>query len=192
MQFEELKELLARNRSYRRFDQSNKIAFTLLEDITGLATLCASGRNLQPLKYRIVNNEAECEKIFKQLGWAGYLKDWDGPAEGERPVAYIVQCLDTSLTTNPMCDEGLQLEAITLGAVSKGLGTCIIKSFNTEELKRILDLPNHLIPTHVVACGIPIETVKIEPIADNDIKYWRDSEGVHHVPKRGVQEILVK
>lgn len=91
-----------------------------------------------------------------------------------------------------MCDEGLQLEAVTLGAVAMGLGTCIIKSFNASELKTILKLANNLQPTHVVAIGYPVEQVEIEQIKDGDIKYWRDADGIHHVPKRGLEEILVK
>ncbi len=192
MEFNELKELLIKNRSYRRFDQSKEISYETLKDIVSLSTLCASGRNLQPLKYRIVNNPKECAIVFPLLAWAGYLKDWAGPEYGERPTAYLIQCLDLSLTDNPMCDEGLQLEALTLGATASGLGTCIIKSFNQIKLKEILDIPESLNPTYIVALGYPAEQAVLEPIKDGDIKYWRDPNGIHHVPKRGLEEILVK
>ncbi len=192
MEFKELKELLTKNRSYRRFDQSLKITDTDLREIVNLATLCASGRNLQPLKYKAVNDPAVCAEIFSYLAWAGYLADWAGPAEGERPTAYIVQCLDKELTTNPLCDEGLQLEALTLGAVAKGYGTCIIKSFNLVEISRILGLDSNLTPSYVIALGVPVEEVIIEPMRDGNVKYWRDENGIHHVPKRGIEEILVK
>lgn len=192
MEFNELKELLAKNRSYRRFDQSQKISDKELQEIAGLATLCASGRNLQPLKYKLVNDEALCAELFQHLAWAGYLTDWDGPVVGERPVAYIVQCLDENLTKNPMCDEGLQLEALTLGAVVKGYGTCIIKSFNLSKIVEILELDPSLKPTYVVALGVPKEEVVLEPMINGDIKYWRDDKGLHHVPKRGLEEILIK
>lgn len=192
MEFDNLKDLLAKNRSYRRFDQSHKISPESLVKIIELATLCASGRNLQPIKYKIVSTEDDCEKIFHTLAWAGYLTDWNGPQEGERPSAYLVQCLDKNLTDNPMCDEGLQLEAITLGAVAFGLGTCIIKSFNPKKIIDILNLPENICPTHIVALGYPAEQVVIEPMKDGDIKYWRDKNSVHHVPKRGIKEILVK
>lgn len=192
MEFNELRELLVKNRSYRRFDQSRKISADELREIADLATLCASGRNLQPLKYKLVNDEAICAELFAHLAWAGYLTDWAGPEEGERPVAYIVQCLDESLTKNPMCDEGLQLEALTLGAVAKGYGTCIIKSFNLPKIVEILKLEPSLKPTYVIALGVPKEDVVLEPMVDGDIKYWRDEKGIHHVPKRGIEEILVK
>ncbi len=191
MEFKELKELLERNRSYRRFKQEERISREILAELASLACLCASGRNLQPLKYRLVEEAGECDSVFPLLGWAGYLADWCGPAEGERPAAYIVQCLDRGLTSDPMCDEGLQLEAITLGAVSRGFGSCIVKSFDRKELARILELPEDIEPRHVIALGVPAEEVRLEPMKDGDCRYWRDERGIHHVPKRGACEILL-
>ena len=144
------------------------------------------------MKYRIVSSESECAEVFPLLAWAGYLSDWDGPAEGERPAAYLIQCLDLGLTQNPMCDDGLQLEAISLGAVAMGYGGCIIKSFNKEKLAEVLGLPEHLEPRYVLALSVPVEKVEIKPMKAGDIKYWRDAEGVHYVPKRSLKEILVK
>lgn len=191
MDFKELKELLTRNRSYRRFNENIQVSSGDLRDIVSLATLTASGRNLQPLKYVIVNDKNKCDEIFPALAWAGYLTDWDGPEEGERPAAYLVQCLDLSLTENLLCDDGLQLEALSLGAVAKNLGTCIIKSFNKSKIKEALALPEHLDPRYVLALGVPVEEVVLEPMIGNEIKYWRDEEKVHHVPKRNLSEILV-
>ncbi len=192
MEYKELRELMEHNRSYRRFDESRDISTAELEKIVELCRFCASGRNLQPLKYRIVNTPEECGKIFPHLAWAGYLTEWPGPEPGERPTAYIVQCLDEELTGNPMCDDGLQLEAITLGAVSLGMGACIIKSFNKNAIAECLGLNDTLAPLHVVALGVPVEDVVIEAMKDGDIKYWRDDEKIHHVPKRSLEEILVK
>ena len=166
-----------------------------LKEIVGLTRFCASGRNLQPLKYTIVNQKSQCDQIFTILKWAGYLTDWDGPKEGERPTAYIVQFLDTNITKNPLCDEGLQLQAITLGAVAMGYGACIIKSFNVAKLQEILGTDGYLQPTYVVALGKPVEKVVIENLtisSEEGIKYYRDTDGTHHVPKRTLDEILVK
>lgn len=192
MEYKELKELLIRNRSYRRFDESKRISEGTLVDLVDLCRYCASGRNLQPLKYRVVATPEECEKVFPYLAWAGYLTDWAGPEAGERPAAYIVQCLDKDLTDNPMCDDGLHLEALTLGCTSGGLGTCIIKSFDRDKLRAVLKLPENLEPLHVLALGVPVEDVVIEDMKDGNIKYWRDEKRIHHVPKRSLKEILVK
>lgn len=189
--FESLKELLLRNRSIRRFDESRKIDGESLKDIVSLTTLCASGRNAQPLKYRIANYDKECAAIFPLLAWAGYYTDWDGPEEGQRPTAYIIQCLDTSITSNPLCDEGLQLEALTLGATSLGLSGCIIKSFKPT-ISDVLNLPNHIKPVYVIALGYAAEKAHIVPLKeDGDYKYYRDENDTQCVPKRSILEILI-
>lgn len=192
--FEILKELLKSDRSYRRFDETQRIRREALLKLIELTRYCASGRNLQPMKYYIADDTVILDKIFPVLKWAGYLTDWDGPGEGERPTAYIIQCLDTSITKNYLCDDGIQLQAITLGAVAEGLGCCIIKSFNVIKLKEILGLEEYLEPLYVVAIGKPIEKVEIEDKymdEKNNIKYYRSSDGVHHVPKRMLEELVI-
>lgn len=189
-----LKDLLKIDRSYRRFNENYQIERETLLKIIELTRYCASGRNLQPMKYYIVNEMEGCTNIFPLLKWAGYLTDWDGPAEGERPTAYIIQCLDTSLTKNYLCDDGIQLQTITLGAVSEGLGCCIIKSFNTVKLKEVLEISDNLEPLYVVAIGKPVEKVVIEDMdsqSKDEIKYYRTSDGIHHVPKRVLEELII-
>lgn len=192
--FEILTELLKKDRSYRRFDESQFVERESLLRLVELTRFCASGRNLQPMKYYIVNESEICDKIFPLLKWAGYLPDWDGPEKGERPTAYLVQCLDTSLTKNYLCDDGIQLQTITLGAVAEGLGCCIIKSFNAIKVKEILDLADSLEPIYVVAIGKPIEKVVIEDMEsqeNRDIRYYRSGDGIHHVPKRALEELII-
>ena len=191
--FELIKELLKKDRSIRRF-KDTPIARETLEELVGLTRYCASGRNLQPLKYKIIVDAAERELIFPHLKWAGYLADWEGPEEGERPMAYLVQCLDTGLTANCLCDEGLQLQALTLGAAALGIGGCIIKSFNAPKLKEIFSIADELQPVYVLALGFPGETVVIEDISGNnsdDIKYFRTPDSIHHVPKRELKSLLI-
>lgn len=193
--FEIVKKLLIEDRSIRRFDSSKDISVDTLKDLVGLTRYCASGRNLQPLKYRIVNDREECERVFPALKWAGYLPDWDGPVESERPVAYLVQCLDTRLTGNLLCDDGLQLQAITLGARALGIGGCIIKSFNVEMIKQSLQLEDYYKPIYVLALGYPVEKVEIEDMSGNlegEVKYYRTPDKVHHVPKRPLSELLIR
>lgn len=192
--FELLRELLKGDRSYRRFQEDFKIERDILVKCVELTRYCASGRNLQPLKYYIVHDSEICSKIFPLLKWAGYLTDWDGPEAGERPSAYLIQCLDTAITKNYLSDDGIQLQAITLGAVAQGLGCCIIKSFNLVELKEVLQLADNFEPLYVLAIGKPVEKVVIEDIRENSadkIKYYRTPEGIHHVPKRPVTDLII-
>ena len=79
-----------------------------------------------------------------------------------------------------------------LGAVEKGLGGCIIGSVNKKGLNKDLAIPDYLNILLVVALGRPRETVVIEEVGtDGDIRYWRDGEGVHHVPKRKLDHIII-
>lgn len=191
---ESLKELLKSNRSYRRFDESRLISESTLHELVGLTRYCPSARNLQPIRYRMVTAPEEREAIFPTLKWAGYLTDWDGPAPGERPSAYLIQCLDTSLTSNCLCDDGLQLEAITLGAAALGIHGCIIKAFNAQEIISALHLPEKYKPLYVLALGHPAETVRLtdtDGTHDADIRYYRTPDSTHVVPKRPTEELII-
>lgn len=186
-----LKELLLKNRSYRRFYQDVRISSRELTDLVGLTCYCASGRNAQALKYKPVTDSELCDRVFHNLAWAGYLKDWDGPEEGERPSAYLIQLLDTSIVENCLCDDGIQAQTILLGAVEKGYGGCIIKAFKNEPLREVLLLPEHLKIMYVIALGKPKETVILEEMKEGDYKYWREADGSHHVPKRNVEDLII-
>jgi nitroreductase len=190
--FQIIKDCLHSNRSYRRFDSKRLIEQSVLTDLVNLTRFCASAMNKQPLRYRIVHSQEECAKVFPLLKWAGYLKSWDGPIESERPVAYIIQCLDTDCTPSlSSCDAGLHLEAITMGMTALGLGGCIIKAFNPTDIANILSLPPNISPQHVLAIGYPIETVVIEDMTDDNVEYWRDDKNTHHVPKRSLKDIII-
>lgn len=185
-------DIVKRNRSYRRFYQHKPIDRKELIDLVGLARFCPTGRNLQPLKFFLSNDELLNKKIYPSLAWAGYIKDWDGPVEGERPSAYIVILEDRRISESTQWDQGIMAQTIMLGATEKGLGGCIIASVRKEDLSRTLDLPEHLKVVLVLALGYPKEEVVIEQMPENgSAVYWRDSQGVHHVPKRDLDELIV-
>ncbi|MBZ4658727.1 MAG: nitroreductase family protein [Desulfacinum sp.] len=187
------RELVIQNRSYRRFDETHAVARDTLVELVDLARMTASAANRQPLKYILSADPETNARIFPTLAWAAYLKDWPGPAEGERPTAYIVVLLDTTITENPFCDDGIAAQTMLLGAVEKGLGGCIIASVRKDELRKALNIPEHLQIRFVIALGKPAETVVLEELPpDGDIRYWRDGEGRHHVPKRSLKELIVR
>ncbi len=187
-----LKELVLKNRSYRRFYQESAIEHETLVELVDLARLAASALNLQPLKYILSCDPQKNALIFQHLSWASYLKDWPGPAEGERPSAYIIILGDTEITKSFGCDHGIAAQNILLGAVEKGLGGCMIANVRRRELCEALKIPARYEVLLVIALGKPKEKVVIEPVApDGNIKYWRDSQGVHHVPKRSLSEIII-
>ncbi|MDE6380451.1 MAG: nitroreductase family protein, partial [Muribaculaceae bacterium] len=159
--FKSLRRLIAEDRTVRRFKENVAIQKETLVSLVELTRYCHSGRNAQPLKYVIVNDPELREKIFPALKWAGYFKDWDGPEPGERPAAYLIQCLDTYYGKECLCDDGLQLEAICLGMRTLDLGGCIIKAFNAPLVSQILALDERFQPRYVLALGYPSEEVRI-------------------------------
>lgn len=192
--FENLKELLKINRSVRRFDGARSIGESELKKLVELVRYCASARNMQPLRYRMVTEPSECERIFPALKWAGYLTDWDGPEEAERPTAYLIQCIDSELSNNCLCDDGLQLEAITLGASALGIHGCIIKAFNAAKVAEELSIPERYKPLYVLALGYPAEAVRLtdtDGTTNADIRYYRTADGTHIVPKRPLSELII-
>jgi nitroreductase len=187
-----IKDIIRRTRTYRRFHESYKVEYKVLEQLIELARLSPSGANKQPLKYLLYNTEAECQQIFPCTAWAGYLKDWPGPEQGERPSAYIIIVGDTSISESFGVDHGIAAQSIMLGATEAGLGGCIIGSIKREELRKELKIPSRYEILLILALGKTIENIVIEEIKDGDVKYWRDADKVHHVPKRNLNELILK
>lgn len=187
-----IKDLIQKNRSYRRFYEDQRIDGELLEELVDLARNSASAGNKQALKY-ILSTSGEMNRvIFPHLSWAGYLKEWDGPEQGERPAAYIIILGDTRISDNFYCDEGIAAQSITLGAAEKGLGGCIIGSIDRKRLRKRLKIKKILKIRLIIALGKPKEKVVLEEAKGGNIRYWRDKEDVHHVPKRPLEEVILK
>lgn len=187
------KDLILRNRSYRRFYEEVPVPVEKLKEFIDMARLSASARNSQSLKYIISNDPSVNSRIFPTLAWAGYLKDWPGPAEGERPSAYIIMLNDTSISTDYYCDDGIAAQSILLCATENGFGGCIIASVEREKLAGELNIPDTYRIIQVIALGKPKERVVIEDVGkDGDIRYWRDESQVHHVPKRPLEKIVLR
>ena len=187
-----MRDLVLKNRSYRRFYQEIPVSIETLRELVDLARLSASASNRQPLKYVLSCDLRKNSVIFPNLAWAGYLKGWPGPEEGERPSAYVVILGDKTITQSFGCDHGIAAQSILLGATEKGLGGCIIGSVRKGELSQALATSADYEILLVIALGKPKETVVLEALGPGgDIRYWRDEQGVHHVPKRALGEIIL-
>jgi nitroreductase len=187
-----VKDLVLKTRSYRRFDESHRIEYKVLEELVALARLSASASNRQPLKFAICNSPEDCTRIFPSVAWAGYLKDWNGPEPGERPSAYIIILGDKSITESFYVDHGIAAQSIMLGATEAGLGGCMIASIRRDQLRNEMKIPEKYEILLILALGKPVENVIIDEIKEGNIKYWRDSEKNHHVPKRPLNELIIK
>ncbi|NOY85674.1 MAG: nitroreductase family protein [Deltaproteobacteria bacterium] len=187
-----IEELVRSNRSYRRFHQDHRISEETLKWFIGLARLTPSSANRQPIRYILSRDPEKNARIFPHLAWAGYLTDWSGPSEGERPSAYIVLLGDSRITSSFACDYGIIAQTILLGAVEKELGGCMISSIKRDSLRAALKIPEHYGILLAIAIGKPREEISIDPLGeDGSIRYWRDEKGVHHVPKRSLDELIL-
>lgn len=189
-----LADLVARNRSYRRFHEREPVPGEVLRELVSLARLAPSAGNRQPLKYLLSAEAARNALVFPHLRFAASLKDWQGPAEGERPSAYVVILGDRRLKPAGGfgVDPGIAAQTILLGAVERGLGGVIVGAVDRESLAQDLGLAEHLEILLVLALGKPLETVVIEDLPkDGSTTYWRDAEQRHHVPKRPLDELIV-
>ena len=186
-----IKQLIEKNRTYRRFDEKYAISIDQLTEFIDLARISPSAANRQPLKYMLITRPDECARIYPFLSWAGYLITWEGPDPGERPTAYIVILGDKEISDKFGIDPGIAAQSIMLGATEAGLGGCIIASVKREALRKEFSIPDQYDILNVLALGKPVEQVVIETIKENDVKYWRDNQAVHHVPKRTLGEIII-
>ncbi len=188
-----LKDLVTKCRTFRRFHEDVKISTEELKELVDLARLTASTANSQALKFRLCNTPEETEQVFDTLGWAGVLPDWDGPEKGERPSAYIIILCDLSIGKNKLYDDGIVAQTMMLGAVEKGYGGCMLGNVQRSRLAEAL----HIDPTKysidlVLALGKPKEEVVIVPLKeDGDVRYYRDENQVHYVPKRELEDLIV-
>jgi nitroreductase len=188
-----ISELVKKTRSIRRFKENHQVSMDTLKNLVDLGRLSASAANRQPMKYILSCDPKTNEKIFPCIGWAAYLKDWPGPAEGERPSAYIIILGDTRISNEFWCDHGISGQSILLGATELGLGGCFIGAINKEKLRKELSIAPELKIMLLIALGKPAEEVIIESTNDTqgNIRYWRDENSIHHVPKRPLDEIIV-
>lgn len=188
-----LEDLIRKNRSYRRFHQDVPVSVETLRDLVDLARLSASGANLEPLKYILSSDPVTNAKIFPYTAWAGYLKAWDGPVDGERPTAYVIILGDTEIRSSFGCDHGIAAQSIMLGASERGLGGCMLGALDREGLRETFSIPERYDILLALALGKPKETVVLEETGPSgDIRYYRDQDSVHHVPKRSLGEIILQ
>jgi len=181
-------ELVKRARTYRRFDESAPISTETLRGLVNIARIASCGGNSQKLRYIIVSNPEDCAILFPNLAWAAAIKEWDGPVEGERPTGYIMILSDG----NPGHNVGIAAQTIQLAATETGFGVCMMGAIKRDEIKADFNIPEDMNLHLVLAIGKPGETVVIEPMsADGSTAYWRSEDGVHHVPKRSLEEVIV-
>lgn len=181
--------LAEKNRSIRRFRENRRVTEQQLLEFIDSARLAPCGGNLQLLRFTPISDEKHCSRVFPLLAWAGYLEEWNGPSEGERPAAYIIIHAPAGEKRHIPVDVGIAAAYVVLAAKESGYGSCMIMSFDEKLLEEAAGTPKGYHPFLVIALGVPGEETILEK-AEGDIRYYRDAKGRHHIPKLDLDEII--
>ena len=184
-----LYETVISRRSIRRF-KNIPVPRQILERCVNAARLAPSAGNLQPLEYVIVDDEKLLPQVFSTLQWAAYIRPKGDPPQGKGPTAYIAVLKNKNIgVPASVHDIGLALENIILVALAEGVGSCLFDSVDREKLREILNIPTDYEIPLALALGYPDESPAEEPF-NGSVKYWRDADDVHHVPKKKLETVL--
>lgn len=191
-----LKDLVKKSRSYRGYNEQRQLTEEELKELVDYTRFCPSSLNGQPFRYYISWKKEEVDRIQAQTMWARALPEITLPHPGMCPTAFIIICQDTRLDeamNRYQRDVGIVAQTMLLAAAEKGLGGCMIGSFNAGEIRKELKLPEYLVPMLVVAIGEPKEKIVLKEIDEGEsIAYYRDENDVHYVPKRKLKDIVIK
>ncbi len=184
--------LVREARSCRRFDESAPLTQQDLDWLLECARLAPSARNAQELRFMTVTAGPILDQLFPLARWAGALKDWKGPEQGERPTAFIATLMPEHAGYLICYDVGIACQTIQLGATSRGWGACMIQSFDHAQAAKLLNVPQGLKIALLVGLGVAVEKRVVAAMPpDGSFSYWRDNNQVHHVPKRSLAELLI-
>ncbi|MBQ7255628.1 MAG: nitroreductase family protein [Oscillospiraceae bacterium] len=190
-----LKDLAKKSRSYRGYDESRKITREELLEFVDCARYAPSSVNGQPFQYVLAYEPEMLQKIQPLTGWARALPELCLPFPGKCPTAFIVIVQNTDWDADLkryLKDVGIVAQTMLLAAAEKDLGGIMIGNFSPEKIAEALELPENLVPMLIVAFGKPDEQIVIKEIDEGEsIRYYRDANNVHYVPKRKLKDIVV-
>lgn len=186
-------KLVEAARTCRRFDEASPLTPKDLDWLLGCARLAPSARNAQVIRYVTVLRGKTLDSLFGMTRWAGALPDWDGPEPGERPTAFIAMLLPDGHDRLAMVDAGIACQTVQLAAASRGMGCCIIQSFDHAAADALLQIPSGMHAFLLLALGVAREKrVACAAAPEMSLAYWRDAAGVHHVPKLALDQLVLR
>ncbi|MDK2902263.1 MAG: hypothetical protein PWQ93_182 [Clostridiales bacterium] len=182
-------DIILQRRTIRKFKQ-DPISRDTLHKLLNAARVAPSGSNMQPLKYLVIDEPALVDAVFQTTSWANYLEGKGTPSPNEKPVVYIIVLADKEIREDGYAvDIGLALENLILTAWEEGIGCCVQGSIDRDKIKALFTIPDKYVITDAVAMGYRAEQPVLEDAQGDDIKYYKDENGVLHVPKRRLENI---
>ena len=190
-----LKDLVIKNRSCRGYDRSVKVTKETLLELIDTARLAGAGMNVQPYKYYLVYEEEDAAKLNDMVVFGANLPELGLPFEGTEPPAFIMLCHDYDVFDDASrfkVDQGIIGQTITLAATEMGLAGCMIGNYNKQKVKEAFNLPDRYSVELIISIGKSCEDCRICDLNEGDShKYFRDEAGVHYVPKRKLEDIII-
>ena len=189
-----MESLVLRNRTCRSFDESQPITKEVMTALVDLARRTASGMNKQPLRYRILTEREDLEKMVCNARFGTALKTVKLPPENGKPTGYIMVFVDTEVGSPDslaLKDVGIAAQTMLLAAVEQGFAGCMLGSFDPARLMADFNIPAQYRPELVIALGKPAERAMLTDAHSGSLTYYRDDAGNHCVPKRSLDEIMI-
>ena len=185
-------EFLRTRRTYRRFEQ-RPVAPEILTEAVDAARIASCGANRQTVRYIVVQSADAVAAVQPLVHWAAYLPPEQGqPKPDELPTAFIAVLQDDNLPGASDVDVGLALGSMTAAAWAHGVGSCIMGAIDRPAIQSLLGLGDCLRLHSVVAFGYPTHTSRVVPMEDGSVKYFLDEDRNYCVPKRPMEEVLLK
>ena len=184
-----LDSLLLRNRSHRGYLKEQVVTRQQLETIAGVNDKIASGRNRQVLRFRLVTGGEEADKVLSHICLGAALPELHLPLAGEEPEAFIIVCSTVPEDRIVDIDMGVSVQSMLLKAVEIGLNGIVIAAFDRAAVKAELNLP--LEPLLVLGIGKGTDKIQITRISAGDSRDYYRKDGIHYVPKLGLEDLLI-
>ena len=188
----DMMEFLRSRRTYRRFAQ-RAVPHEILTEAVDAARMASCGANRQTVRYIVVESADAVAAVQPLVHWAAYLPPEQGtPKADELPTAFIAVLQDDNLPGASDVDVGLALGNLTAAAWAHGVGSCIMGAIDRPALKELLALPEGVRLCYMVALGYPTHESHLVEMQDGSVKYYLDADRNYCVPKRGMDEVLLK
>lgn len=165
----EFYEVIKTRRSIRSYS-SKMPPQEALDRILEAVRISPSGSNRQPWKFIMVTDPEKRENLAAACGNQGFV--------GEAPVIVVACGYDVKFNRGGymgeksfLVDVSIAFTHLVLAARAEGLGTCWIGSFQNDEIKKLLEIPDDYDVVAVTPLGYPMgeefrETDSRKPLSE--------------------------
>ncbi len=155
-------------RSYRPEPVSDEVLLRLIE----AGVWAPSGGNAQTWRFVVITDPASIRRV-KMLS----------PGLLGNPPAVIAVCQDLSEAERrgaslgkemlSVMDSAMAAQNIMLAAFAEGLGSCVVRSFHPDGVRRLLKLPANIVPNLLISIGVP-DSIPRPPKRNLDVTWFQE------------------